>query len=552
MLASKYSTFKNHLIALLGLCITLSTGLAQAASITESALAGQSTTIILTPAKLGLDSQLNLADYTVFVQDPSDQEICSRESVGLEEFASKQLDCTTEDFQYNDSTKQLTYSPSDSSTTGDTFELTYVATVPSQEPQVNGTITYTITNTAIKNAVDIFNETCDALEAEVPVILSETANKDPISESELRALCLATDEERATFNPEEVVAQFTSVKQQITAQKGNIFKRFKALRAGDTGVSVAGLTYSIKGDEFSGEWLHAIADSIGGAAGEGAPVSKWGFFVNGSLTDGNRDGTDLERGYDNDASTATIGADYRFSRNLIGGIAYGINESSLEFDGNDDGMDNDMTNVIVYGTWYKDAFNVDVLIGAAEGEIETKRQVTVSSVSTTIGGETDTQQTFLSIAAGYNFNNNALSYGPYASFDYITGEIDAYEETGEIGLEVAFDEQDIESKVFTMGGQLSYAISTDWGVVVPHARAEWKKELDDDRDIITGQFAGIAGSEFSIEADDFDDNWFHAAVGVSATFRHGLSAYIDYDSIVAYDDTSLSTLSYGGRWEASF
>jgi len=211
-----------------------------------------------------------------------------------------------------------------------------------------------------------------------------------------------------------------------------------------------------------------------------------------------------------------------------------------------------MTNVIIYGTWYKEAFNVDVLIGSAKGEIETKRQVTISSVSTSIGGETDTQQTFFSIASGYNFNNNALSYGPYASFDYITGEIDAYEESGTVGVEVSFDEQDIDSKVFTMGGQVSYAISTNWGVVVPHARAEWKKELDDDRDIITGQFAGIAGSEFSIEADDFDDNWFHAAVGVSATFRHGLSAYIDYDTIVAYDDTSLSTLSYGGRWEASF
>ncbi|MBV1919289.1 MAG: autotransporter outer membrane beta-barrel domain-containing protein [Pseudomonadales bacterium] len=401
------------------------------------------------------------------------------------------------------------------------------------------------------HAEDVFKSICEAAEEEVlqNQVLTKTANRT-LSPDELLQLCANAD--TATTTPEEVAAQFTSVKQQIAAQKGNIFKRFKALRAGDTGVSVAGLTYSIKGDEFSGEWLHAIADSIGGAAGEGAPVSKWGFFVNGSLTDGERDGSNLERGYENDASTATIGADYRFSRNIIGGIAYGINESSLEFDGNSDGMDNDMTNVIVYGTWYKEAFNVDVLIGATEGEIETTRQVTVSSVSNTIGGETDTQQTFISIASGYSFNNNALSYGPYASFDYITGEIDAYEESGTVGLEVSFDEQDIDSKVFTMGGQVSYAISTDWGVVAPHARVEWKKELDDDRDIITGQFSGIAGSTFSIEADDFDDNWFHAAVGVSAAFHHGLSAYIDYDSIIAYEDTSLTTLSYGGRWEASF
>ncbi len=400
------------------------------------------------------------------------------------------------------------------------------------------------------HAADAFKSICAAgEEVRQNQTLTKTANRT-LTSDELLQLCANAD--TTTTNPEEVAAQFTSVKQQIAAQKGNIFKRFKALRTGNTGVSVAGLTYSIKGDEFSGEWLHAIADSIGGTAGEGAPISKWGFFASGSLTDGERDGSNLERGYENDARTATIGADYRFSRNLIGGIAHGINQSSLEFDGNGDGMDNDMSNIIIYGTWYKEAFNVDVLIGSAEGEIETTRQVTVSSISNTIGGKTDTQQTFISIASGYSFNNNALSYGPYASFDYITGEIDAYEERGTVGLEVSVDEQDVDSKVFTMGGQVSYAISTDWGVVVPHARAEWKKELDDDRDIITGRFSSIAGSTFSIEADDFDDNWIRAAVGVSATFRYGLSAYIDYDSILAYEDTSLTTLSYGGRWEASF
>ncbi len=550
MFASKYLTLKPSLIAFVGMLVVLFANFANAGTTTRNAVLGQTTSIILTSELVGLGANLQPdGGYRVTF----DNITCDDDRLSLsEEFAAKELTGSTEtDTSCIQSTKTLSYKPSSEAAVGDTYSLPYTATAndDGQSPSVIGSIEFTIVQST--QAADVLKGICETAEEEAQQNqeIGRTANRT-LDPEELLQLC--ADADFATINPEEVVAQFTSVKQQITAQKGNIFKRFKALRAGDTGVSVAGLTYSIKGDEFSGEWLHAIADSIGGAAGEGAPVSKWGFFVNGSLTDGDRDGTDLERGYDNDASTATIGADYRFSRNLIGGIAYGINESSLEFDGNDDGMDNDMTNVIVYGTWYKEAFNVDVLIGASEGEIKTKRQVTVGSDSHSIGGKTDTQQTFFSIASGYNFNKNALSYGPYASFDYITGEIDAYEESGTVGLEVSFDEQDIDSKVFTMGGQVSYAISTNWGVVVPHARAEWKKELDDDRDIITGQFTGIAGSTFSIEADDFDDNWFHAAVGVSATFRHGLSAYIDYDSIVAYDDTSLSTLSYGGRWEASF
>ena len=433
-----------------------------------------------------------------------------------------------------------------------------------------GTVTITVSAREVvvatgtgeeKAPTDVFEDIC---EAQVPQVAEEVLTRTEgrtaarLSESDLARLCASYDSvtEGATINPEEVVAQFTSVKNQIGAQSGNISKRFSELRGGSRGVSVAGLTYSFGDQEFSGEWLHAMANSIGGAAGadDTVDIGRWGVFVNGSLSDGKRDGTDLERGYDSDADAVTIGADYRFSNTLVGGVAYGISQSSLSFDGNGDGMDNDVTNIMLYGTWYRDAFNVDAVIGTFDSEIETTRQVTVGGVSETTAGKTDSQQTFFSIGGGYGISNNALSYGPYVNFDYITGKIDAYEETspGVLGLEVGFDKQDVDSQILTLGGNVSYSISTDWGVIVPHARAEWKKEFDESRDIISGQFVQLANSSFRIEAEDFDDNWFHAAIGVSATFRHGLSAYIDYDNIIGYEDTELATLSYGGRWEVTF
>ena len=149
--------------------------------------------------------------------------------------------------------------------------------------------------------------------------------------------------------------------------------------------------------------------------------------------------------------------------------------------------------------------------------------------------------------------NGVLVTLPYVSYDYITGDIDSYQEENGGGFELAFDEQNIESKVITFGGRASYAISTTWGVVVPYVRGEWKKEIDDSRDFITGRFVNFsAANDFSIEAEDFDSSWFHGAVGLTANFRHGLSAYIDYDSVLSYDDTQLNTVSYGGTWETSF
>ena len=481
----------------------------------------------------------------------------------------------------------VSYTPSSEASANDTYRVNFEYCLINEEsnggcssPPLSDNVLFTIIqSTQIRTAADVFeddiicaNTELQERDLEQPSLSDFTdatievgktlANRVPTASdcNEYNNLSQKDkDTILASINPEEVVAQYTIIKQLLTSQTSNIFKRINELRRGSEGASIAGLTYSSHGQQFSGEWLHAIADSVGGSAGADSAPSKWGFFVNGSLTDGERDGTALERGYDNDANTLTLGADYRFSRNMVAGIAYGISESSLDFDGNKDGMDNDTNNVIVYGSWYKEAFNVDLLVGTSQGDIETKRVITYINTTTTgtdtatAKGDTDTQQTFFSIAGGYDFNNGALTFGPYASVDYITGEIDDYSEIGDSGLEVGFEEQDIDSQVFTMGGRVSYAVSTHWGVIVPYARAEWKKEFDDSRDIISGRFVDQSGSStFSILADDFDDNWFHAAVGVSATFRHGISAYIDYDSIIAYDDTSLTTLSYGGRWKASF
>ncbi|PCJ45024.1 MAG: hypothetical protein COA99_05895 [Moraxellaceae bacterium] len=429
--------------------------------------------------------------------------------------------------------------------TGDiVFTITDISTPPIPDPGTDGDtdgITQTTPRDRNKAGSAFINDICLGEN-------SEDAHCTAYGELPEDEQATALDE----INPQEVAAQNTVTKQLAKAQAGNVSRRIGQLRSGNGGNSVNGLTLSIDGQPFSGKWLQAMVESFGGSAGadEPASVSKLGFFINGSLTDGKRDASDLERGYDNEANSVTFGADYRINSNLIAGIAYGVSNSSLEFDDNNDGMDNDMNNIILYGTWYKDAFNVDLVLGASLGEIETTREIAFASVIAE--GKTDTQQAFLSIAGSYDFNDGALAYGPYSSFDYTTGTIDSYSETNGGGLGVSFDDQDINSKVLTMGGRVSYAFSTGWGVIVPYARAEWKKEFDDSRDIISGQFLSEAAAEFTVEAEDFDTSWFHAGAGISATFRHGLSAYIDYDSILAYDDTELSTISYGGRWEAAF
>ena len=356
-----------------------------------------------------------------------------------------------------------------------------------------------------------------------------------------------------TISPEEVVAEFTSTLNMTKDQTGNLSNRLNALRGGATGFSLAGLNYINGDDVFYGQWLHEMADQIGGNAGSEENFSRLGLFINGSITDGEKDTTSLEEGYDLEGDSITLGADYRISDTLVAGVAYGISDTEIEFTSNNE-MTNDIDNLLFYGSWYKDQFYLDGVVGYASGDIETKRRIIVGNVVDEIAtGETESSQMFFSITGNFDFVEGAFTYGPYASLDYIDGEIDGYEEVGSSGFEVGFDDQDIKSQVLTFGGRVQYAWSQPWGIVVPHARAEWKTELEDDRDAIVGRFVlDQSANEFSIEADDLDADWFQLALGVSATFQRGFSAYIDYEQALSYDDTEIETFSFGGRWEAKF
>ena len=454
-----------------------------------------------------------------------------------------------------DQNKNIVFTPDDPSFAG-TLSFGYEVSIPSSSLD-SATLTIAISGQTPSNinknylAVgEIVDSYCDP----------NSSAYNNIFSSELQQACNAyntlTGDERinalATLSPEEVVAEYTSTVNMTKEQTGNLTNRLNALRAGATGVSVAGLNY-YQGDEvFYGQWLHEMADQIGGNASAEQNFSPFGFFINGSISDGEKDTTDLEDGYDLEGNSITLGMDYRISESLVAGVAYGISDSEIEFTSSND-ITNEVDNLLFYGTWYKDRFYVDGLFGYAKGDIETNRRIEFGPVNESVSGETESSQFFVSVTGSYDFSKGPWTYGPYAALDIIDGEIDGYEEVGGTGFEIGFDDQDIKSQILTFGGRVQYAWSQSWGIVIPHARVEWKNELEDERNTIVGRFVlDTSDNTFEIEADDLDDNWYQAAVGVSATFQHGLSAYVDYETIISYEDTDLETFSFGGRWETKF
>ncbi|MEZ5506482.1 MAG: autotransporter outer membrane beta-barrel domain-containing protein [Gammaproteobacteria bacterium] len=360
---------------------------------------------------------------------------------------------------------------------------------------------------------------------------SELSDIDEMNGNDPAALSAARAAFAAEITPDEVPAMYTSLVQLSADQIRNVSHHLRGRRQANSG------------DSADTAAINGLNGYIGGTAGE--QPGRFSVFVDGAKVDGNQDQTAFEVGYDLETDHFTVGVDYRISADLIAGFAYGKSDTTLEYSEAQNQTDNTTDHYIVYSSWYRDNFAVDTLIAHATGEFDTERAV----VGTTALGSTDNKITYASLAGSYDFVDGALTYGTFASFDYLEGEIDAFEESNGGGWAVAFAKQDVKSQIYAMGGHANYAISFGWGVLIPHVRAEWRTELEDDRDFVVGRFVEDPTSSFTLGTDDPDSNWYQASAGVSAQLPHGIALFVDYEEIFEYDDTDLSSVTAGVRWE---
>ncbi|AUM14009.1 autotransporter outer membrane beta-barrel domain-containing protein [Ketobacter alkanivorans] len=342
-------------------------------------------------------------------------------------------------------------------------------------------------------------------------------------------------EAQAQITPDEEPALHTSLVQISSDQISNIGNHLSGRRQQQHANNESTALLSPELEAYYG----------GMASSELFSAGKLSAFLSGSMVDGSQDDTDYEMGYDLTTEHYTVGLDWQLNAQWLVGIAYGHTETELKYNTYNDQTDNSSDHILLYSSWYRENFAVDTTIGYSTGEFDSVRQLPGGEAV----GNTDNSMYYISVAGSFDFNQGGWSYGPLSGLDYLDGQIDAFSEQSDTPWHASFDTQDVKSMIFTMGGQTSYAKSFSWGVLVPHAKAIWRTELEDDRDLIVGRFVESPQDQFSITPDDPDTSWYEVSVGLSAVMPHGISAFINYEEVLSYDDTDLSTISAGARLE---
>lgn len=308
----------------------------------------------------------------------------------------------------------------------------------------------------------------------------------------------------------------------------------------------------------------------GGAAGDTTNLARWGrwgIFLGGGYERLERDPTAFEDGQQAHTVSLNLGADYRLGGSGVMGIAASLARQSGDFDSGGD-YGSRRLGITMLASWFpsRDSF-LDLAGGFGRQRLDTSRIASRDVITTAADGnqtvsfeippagvDADVEAGYLEayLLAGHDFSAGAVTAGPRLGLEAVRRHTDAYTETGDSPMTLAFDDQTEVSLRSTLGVQLSAALTPAFGVLVPQFNADWVHEFRDDQRDIRVRFAGDlrdAPVEFTFQDAPPDRDFFRLRLGLAAVLPMGLSLFASGHGQLGHETDRLWGASVGARLE---
>lgn len=354
-------------------------------------------------------------------------------------------------------------------------------------------------------------------------------------------------------------------------QYQGVMDRLLALRAGERGVSVAGLNLSVGGKIVPAEQIaESLQRLLGGGASSDADEhggllgSKLGIWLRGNYGLGDKGTSPADAGFESDQWGFTGGIDYRFGQSAVAGISLGYGEADLSFNPSGQGnLDAATLNASLYGSAYLGNFYFDGVFNYGDTDYDARRRILYTEGGTTIdrtaSGSTSGDALSGGVSVGYDFIFGGFTLSPTLGYFYVDTNIDSFGEQGAGGLNLLYAEQNYESSTGNAGVRISYAWNVSGAVIVPHLRATYVREFEDATEVFGVRFADdpFANSAnptppIIVQTDEPDDSYFRLAAGVSAQFPYDISGYFEYQRLESLQFMSFQDFTIGLRMQHSF
>jgi len=373
------------------------------------------------------------------------------------------------------------------------------------------------------------------------------------------------------LTPDDFAVVRTQTLLFANTQYVSVMDRLIALRGGAKGLSLAGLNVIVDGKLVPLAQLEDMAHKLfgGGASSDangadepgGLLSDKWGLWARGNFSFGEKDASPASPAFDADQWAFVAGLDYRLSNTAVIGGALSYGSSSVDFSGADGSLDTDSISASVYGSLYAAKnFYFDGIVNFANSSYDANRNITyvdgMGLVTADATGDTDGMTLSGGLSMGYDFLLGGMTISPNVGFFYIDTTIDKFTESGAGGLNLIYDEQKFKSMTGNAGLRLTYAWNVSWGVLLPHLRADYVREFENDVDVFGVRFAADPNAASTppvlVETDNPDQSYWRLAAGFSAQFKAGISGYIEYQRLESFEFIDFQDVSIGLRFQRSF
>jgi uncharacterized protein with beta-barrel porin domain len=237
---------------------------------------------------------------------------------------------------------------------------------------------------------------------------------------------------------------------QTSRQTGAIEERLKELRNWTTGTAVAGAesprlgqVASLNTQESGGEPRLAQNQPLEFAYSTG----PFGVFVSGLGQFGSRNLTTTENGYSFNNAGFIAGADYRFTPQLIAGLAFGYTQSNTNFDtsalsASGQSLNGNLLQGNLYATYsVTEASYLDAIGFFGGGNNNSQRHITFTNDSNLVGdgiatGSFGSRIAGFTLAGGYDLPYGAFVLTPIARLLYQHTAVDGLSEEGALGADL--------------------------------------------------------------------------------------------------------------------
>lgn len=275
-----------------------------------------------------------------------------------------------------------------------------------------------------------------------------------------------------------------------------------------------------------------VAQSRGGGAGDGEFLDEaLGFFVQGKFQTGAK--AKGRASFDFDTYNLTLGGDYRLTDRWVMGLATGYTRTNTTMIQDSGDMISDALLSAFFGRYsLHSGMYVDWSATYGRFNNDLQRRFAYPGFNGVANSQPDADQYGASISLGKDFSIQQWAFNPYARFEYINLQLDAYREQGGVGLNYEVGTQAYDSFISVSGVQVSHAWSLPWMVLTPTLRVEWEHQFLNDNQLLDLRLADASPGRghFFLPTGNPDRDYFNLGGEMTATLAEGVATFVRYES----------------------